>query len=83
MSPEFPPDIGGIETYAFEFVRELVKRGHEVHVFTLRHAQGEVSIPGVKIWPILRRRRYLDSPSLKEHCMDAWHVMNAAYAWLT
>ena len=82
VSPEFPPDIGGVETYAFEFVRELVKRGHEVHVFTLRHAQGEVSIPGVKIWPVLRSRRYLDSLALRKHCMDVWHVMNAAYAWL-
>lgn len=82
VSPEFPPDIGGIETYAFEFVRELLKRGHEIHVFTLRHAQGEVSIPGVKIWPVLRSRRFLDSPALREHHLDVWHVMNAAYAWL-
>ena len=37
VSPEFPPDIGGVETYAFEYVKELASRGHEVTVFTVRH----------------------------------------------
>lgn len=82
VATEFPPDLGGIETYASEFARELVNRGHEVHVFTLRHAHGEASLPGMKIWPVLSRRRYLDSPVLREHCMDVWHIMNAAYAWV-
>ena len=82
VSPEFPPDIGGVETYAFEFARELGKRGHDVHVFTFRHAHGEVQMPGVKIWPVLRGRRDYDGPVLREHHMDVWHVMNAAYAWL-
>jgi phosphatidyl-myo-inositol dimannoside synthase len=82
VSPEFPPDIGGIETYAWEFTRELVSRGHQVTVFTSRHSQGEVDIPGVEVRPVLRCRRRLDSLAMARHQADVWHVMNAAYAWL-
>ena len=51
VSPEFPPDIGGVETYAFEYVKELASRGHEVTVFTVRHARGEADLPGARIEP--------------------------------
>ena len=54
VSPEFPPDIGGVETYAREFVTELARRGHDVTVFTVRHPQGEVALPGVRIEPVLK-----------------------------
>ena len=82
ISPEFPPEIGGIQTYSFEFVRELVRRGYAVSVFTLPHAEGEISLPGVRILPVLKLRRALDRPLLQDRAIDAWHVMNAAYAWV-
>lgn len=82
VSPEFPPDIGGIETYAWEFTRELASRGHEVTVFTRRHAEGEAKLPGVEIQPVLRLRRHLDGVALADHRADVWHVMNAVYSWL-
>ena len=82
VSPEFPPDFGGIETYAWEFTRELACRGHQVTVFTGRHALGEANLPGVEIRPVLRLRRHLDSAALAGQEADVWHVMNAAYAWL-
>lgn len=82
IAPEFPPDIGGVETYSYEFARELGKRGHEVLVFTTPHKKGEISIEGVQILPVLIARRNRDSPVLKKFKMDAWHVMNAAYAWV-
>lgn len=82
VSPEFPPDIGGIETYAWEFTRELASRGHQVTVFTRRHAEGEADLPGVSIRPVLRLRRALDSGALAGYQADVWHVMNAAYSWL-
>jgi len=33
ITPSFFPFIGGIESYVFEISKELVARGHEVHVF--------------------------------------------------
>jgi glycosyltransferase involved in cell wall biosynthesis len=51
VSPEFPPDIGGVETYAFEFCRELARQGHAVTVFTQRHAEDEAALPGLEVVP--------------------------------
>lgn len=82
ISPEFPPQIGGIETYAFEYTKALVKAGFCVTVFTRPQAASFPSIPGVDIVPALRRRRRADKRIIKDYSMDAWHVMNAAYAWI-
>lgn len=82
VSPEFPPAIGGVETYAFEFTRELAKRGHEVTVLTQRHPAGEATLPGVEVHPVLSLRRNLDRRMLSDHPADVWHAMSASYAWL-
>ena len=82
IAPEFPPDIGGVETYSFELARALAALGHRVTVFTIAHRDGEVELPGVRILPILRQRRRLDRRLLHEYPMDVWHAGNAAYAWL-
>lgn len=82
VAPEFPPEVGGIQTYAYEFVRELAHRGFRVTVFTLRHPDGQASIPDVTVLPILRRRRKLDRRILAYDSVDVWHVMNAAYSWI-
>ena len=82
VSPEFPPDIGGVETYAFEYVKELASRGHQVTVFTVRHARGEADLPGVRIEPVLRLCRAIDSETFARFSADAWHALNAAYAWI-
>ena len=83
VSPEFPPDIGGVETYGLEFVKELARRGHQVTVFTVRHPQGEVDLPGVRIEPVLKLSRSADRVTFAAHSADAWHALNAAYAWVT
>lgn len=82
VAPEFPPDIGGMQTYAFEFSRELANRGHEVHVFTKPHPEGEITIPGIRVIPVLAGWRRRDRRILTEYRIDVWHVMNAAYGWL-
>jgi phosphatidylinositol alpha-1,6-mannosyltransferase len=82
ISPEFPPEIGGVETYAYEFVRELANRGHRVSVFTRPHVTGEASLPGVRVVPSLKLRRSMDRAILRDASFDVWHVMNAAYAWV-
>ncbi|MBI3154316.1 MAG: glycosyltransferase family 4 protein [Burkholderiales bacterium] len=82
VSPEFPPDVGGVETYACEFACELARRGHEVTVFTIRHPAGEANLPGIEVRPVLAQRRNLDREVLRAHRADIWHAMNAGYAWL-
>ena len=82
VSPEFPPDIGGVETYAYEFVKELASRGHDVIVFTVRHAAGEVQLPGVRIEPRLKLCRSADRATFAGFDADVWHALNAAYAWI-
>ena len=39
VAPEFPPDIGGMQIYAYEYVQELVRRGYLVTVYTERHKE--------------------------------------------
>ena len=82
VAPEFPPDIGGAETYSYQFTRELARRGHEVTVFTVRHRQGEVALPGVTVVTGLKLCRNMDWKILKDCSIDGWHVMNAAYSWI-
>ena len=82
VSPEFPPDIGGVESYAYEFTKELCRRGHHVTAFTRRHPEGETNLEGADIRPELQFCRRLDRRVLLELQPDIWHVMNAAYAWL-
>ena len=82
ISPEFPPDIGGVETYACEFAQELARRGHGVTVYTQPHAKGEMALSGVKVVPSLRARAAADRSLVRSATADVWHVMNAAYAWV-
>jgi len=82
ISAEFPPEHGGIQTYAWEYASELARRGHEVTVFTQPHPEGEMASTEFRIEPILRLRRRLDGPVLATYPQDVWHAMNAAYAWI-
>ena len=82
VSPEFPPDIGGVENYALGYAQALAAMGYPVTVFTREHASGEASLPGVRIRPELKLRRALDRPLLDDPSIDAWHAMNATYAWI-
>lgn len=82
VSPEFPPDIGGVETYAWEFVKELATRGHEITVLTIPHPQGEQSLPNVRVEPVLKLCRSADRKTLASFSADVWHALNAAYAWI-
>lgn len=82
ISPEFPPDIGGVENYAAGYAAALARLGYRVTVFTRPHPQGEVEIPGVEIRPVLRLKRMLDRKILSEPGIDAWHPMNAAYSFI-
>jgi phosphatidylinositol alpha-1,6-mannosyltransferase len=82
VSPEFPPALGGVETYAWQFCQELVRRGHDVTVFTSPQREGRSDLPGGRVLPILRRRRRHDLKTLRTQQVDVWHIMNTSYAWL-
>jgi phosphatidylinositol alpha-1,6-mannosyltransferase len=82
VTSEFPPDIGGVETYAVEFAKTLVNLGYEVSIFVHTHHNTKLSIPGITLFPVLKFCRRLDRNTLKQYEVDAWHVMNAAHSWL-
>ena len=82
VAPEFPPDVGGVENYSLGYVTALASLGHPVTVFTQRHSAGEISIPGVRIEPILKLRKVLDLGIVRNSRIQAWHVTNAAYSWM-
>ncbi len=81
VSPEFPPQIGGVQTYASEYARELARRGHDVTVFTTP-ADSSRNGTAFSVERTLQLRRRADFPTLARFTPDLWHVMNAAYAWL-
>lgn len=81
VAPEYPPSIGGMQTYAYGFSRALAEKGHRVTVFT-RFNQPPVEVAGVEVLPILRLRRRIDRKLVDRFRFDVWHVMNAAYTWL-
>lgn len=82
VTPEFPPEIGGMQTYALEFAAELAGRGHRVTVFTRKRPTPPPAVPGVEVRQVLSGRAATDLPELLRVQPDAWHAMNAAYAWI-
>jgi len=82
VTSEFPPDIGGVETYAAEFAKALVELGHTVSVFLPKNHDQSTSYKGISLHPILTFSKRIDWPLLNQYSVDAWHVMNAAHSWL-
>ena len=82
VSPEFPPEMGGIQTYAVEFAKELVARGHRLTVFTRRRGGAQAQLEGMDVRGVLVGRAAPDLAHFRSLQADAWHVMNAAYAWV-
>jgi glycosyltransferase involved in cell wall biosynthesis len=82
VTPEFPPEMGGMQTYAVDFVRELAGRGHRVTVFTRQRSTPAPLLVGVEVRQVMVGRRGPDLRAFRAVQADAWHVMNAAYAWV-
>lgn len=83
VTSEYPPDIGGVETYAAEFAKALVSFGYKVSVFVHEKHPETKQVKGIDIYPALKLSRRLDREYLLAFDVDAWHVMNAAHSWLT
>ena len=83
VTSEFPPDIGGVETYAWQFAAALARvPGHDVTVYAPRHsAQAELP-PGVRLRAILSSCRGRDWRRLRHEPIDVWHALSAPHAWL-
>lgn len=82
IAPEFPPQLGGVQSYSYNTAKELARRGHEVTVFTVPLLGEEISNQNFHIVRNLRLRRYLDLPFLQQYQFDVWHCTNACYSWL-
>lgn len=49
VSPEFPPQVGGVGDYMFLLSKSLAESGHEVHVWCPRGESPAISPPGVDV----------------------------------
>jgi phosphatidyl-myo-inositol dimannoside synthase len=81
VAPEFPPAVGGMETYAYHLAVGLRRIGHHVTVFTKPGHCPELPF-GVKVVDALGDRRRHDLPVFDRYSPDVWHVLNTGYAWL-
>lgn len=81
VAPEFPPEIGGVQTYSWHMASGLARLGHEVTVFA-RKGTRAAKDDNFTLEPTLELRRRRDRANLQSHQADVWHCMSATYAWL-
>jgi phosphatidylinositol alpha-1,6-mannosyltransferase len=81
VAPEFPPAMGGLQTYGWELACALAELGHAVEVFVGKNTWDGRPTPFV-VRPILDLRARTDGPALRAVPVDVWHGTNAACAWL-
>ena len=77
VAPYFPPHIGGANIYCHELARAIGEKGHEVHVFAHREAQGAGAYT---LHPILGLELDPDLAQLAAFDMDVWHSLFFFYA---
>lgn len=81
VAPEFPPAMGGLQTYGWELASALAAHGHNVEVFVAKNTWDGRPAP-FEVRPILDLRARTDGPALRQLPVDLWHGTNAACAWL-
>lgn len=83
VTSEFPPDIGGVETYAWQFASALARRSElTVTVYCPRASARVTPAPGVDLKPMLSSCRDRDWARLRSEPIDVWHALSAPHAWL-
>lgn len=83
VTSEFPPDIGGVETYAWQLAAELARRpGFDVTVYAPPASARAELPPGVRLRPWLSSCRQRDWLRLRDEPIDVWHALSAPHAWL-
>ncbi|WP_072008003.1 glycosyltransferase [Picosynechococcus sp. NKBG042902] len=85
VAPEFPPEIGGVQSYSYELCCELAKRGYDLTVLVPESHSSVESFVAEKFQPInyLKLRRRFDVKMLQDFDVDIWHCLNSAYSWLS
>src|SRR5580692_1335615 len=84
VAPEFPPEIGGMQRYAWEVALGLSRRNCSVTVFTKKRSLAGLLPSQLKILPCLMGSRWQDKKVIASRAedFDIWHVMNAAWIWV-
>ena len=83
VTSEFPPDLGGVETYAYQLAAELGSRPeYQVTVYAPPASTVVDAPPGVLIKPWLTSCRKRDWERLRTESIDLWHALSAPHAWL-
>lgn len=83
ITSEFPPDLGGVETYAWQLAKELGQRPDlQVTVYAPPKSATVNPPPGVTIKPLLQSCIGLDWPRLKSEPIDVWHALSACHTWI-
>jgi glycosyltransferase involved in cell wall biosynthesis len=83
ITSEFPPDLGGVETYAWQLAKELGRRPDlQVTVYAPPKSATVTPPPGVTLKPILQSCAGLDWPKLKNEPIDVWHALSACHSWI-
>jgi glycosyltransferase involved in cell wall biosynthesis len=84
IAPEFPPDLGGMQRYAWEVAEGLGRLGFQVTVFTMNRSLDGLPATQVEILPCLDGSHWLDKRIIAARArdFDVWHVMNSAWAWV-
>ncbi|HMM75031.1 MAG TPA: glycosyltransferase family 4 protein [Gammaproteobacteria bacterium] len=84
VTSEFPPDVGGVETYACQLAAEFGRRpGLTVTVYCPRASKDFDPPPNVSIKPCLSSCRGRDWSRLRGERIDVWHALSAPHAWLS
>lgn len=60
ISPEYPPQLGGVGDYVYLLAPALASAGDEVHVWYSGPDQPRLSHPGVEVHPLLGRLNWAD-----------------------
>lgn len=83
VTAEFPPDLGGVETYSWQLAKELGRReGIVPTVYCSRVSSSLLPPDGVQLAPVLSTCRDRDWATLEAEPIDIWHALSAPYAWL-
>ena len=83
VTSEFPPDLGGVETYAWQLSGELGRRKDlEVTVYAPPASAGIAMPDRVALKPILTSCAGLDWQKLRNEPIDVWHALSAAHSWI-
>ncbi|NJN73115.1 MAG: glycosyltransferase family 4 protein [Limnothrix sp. RL_2_0] len=83
IAPDFPPSLGGVQEYSYNFSKELIKQGYEI-VLLVPKSNVEADFSADQIFPhrVLVFDKKQDLETIKTFDINIWHCLDASYAWL-